>query len=847
MSKLDFIDLSKEINNLLNARPKEGQKRNIVFWFDSVAEFADKLDSLGIENGKVAVYDGQNYFNVKCLLEIDDTESNYLVYAPIKKPDPLDNYLYDIMLYSSELVADITTIYMRELGLTSPELVEVVKNYALFLKNIDRRRKLKNLLLGDVTAQKFHIAVFCAIMKQNVCDFDKALAALFVDFIQGEDGENLLGEIAKFCDISALDELLYVKNGIQNGFDKFDDTIIRMLLQHLSFTATFKMPPTWQMNIGSDLWKNNSYIFVDNFVQSNNKKFYDKISEFVASKIGLKKHLPSFDIEEYLSCETFIDFDNFIIEKINNELLTDVHDYSRYISIIGNRKSYFLDQKKYEYECLSVACKFFAAIEECKNELKEKTSEELFKNYAEKYEKIDSFYRRFILSFDKADSEILEQLSEKIETVYSNLYLNELSNKWISLTKDKPWGKDIYNKQWNFYDRCVKNSDRVAVIVSDSLRYEVGVDLCRRMSKTYKAKVEVTPYLSVLPSYTELGMAALLPHNSITYNDKASVYVDGTNSNGVDNRGKIIDSYDGDSLTFSSKEFMDIKRATLKEQAKGKKLIYIFHNHIDAIGDNIPTENKVFDAVETAMDEIMKIINKLFGDLTMTNVLITADHGFIYKRNAIAELDKTIVENKNNIKFKRRFILTSQVESDETTYSVPMKYLMPNSDLACVLPYGYNIFHKQGESAKYVHGGGSLQEVVVPVIKYFRDRSESTLNEIKYVGLSLTSISRKITSLVTYLDFFQTEKVTDKVNSKTFKVYFVDDSGNVISNSLFINADSKSENEKDRAKREKFTFKSMVYDKHKNYYLIMEDEDQYSEKIREPFQIDLLVNNGINF
>ena len=43
MSKLDFKEVSKELNIMLNKRPKDGQVRNIVFWYDGEGEFKDKV------------------------------------------------------------------------------------------------------------------------------------------------------------------------------------------------------------------------------------------------------------------------------------------------------------------------------------------------------------------------------------------------------------------------------------------------------------------------------------------------------------------------------------------------------------------------------------------------------------------------------------------------------------------------------------------------------------------------------------------------------------------------------------------------------------------------------------
>ena len=125
MSKLDFKEVSKELNIMLNKRPRDGQVRNVVFWFDGEGEFRDKLEELDLENAKILEFNGNNYFEIKYTLEIVDLESNYLIYSPQYKPEPQDNYLLDTCLYSQEFEADITTIYMREFGIDNPTLAGV--------------------------------------------------------------------------------------------------------------------------------------------------------------------------------------------------------------------------------------------------------------------------------------------------------------------------------------------------------------------------------------------------------------------------------------------------------------------------------------------------------------------------------------------------------------------------------------------------------------------------------------------------------------------------------------------------------------------------------------------------
>ena len=197
----------------------------------------------------------------------------------------------------------------------------------------------------------------------------------------------------------------------------------------------------------------------------------------------------------------------------------------------------------------------------------------------------------------------------------------------------------------------------------------------------------------------------------------------------------------------------------------------------------------------------------------------------------------------------RRFILTSNNEDIEGTISFNMDYLLgADSNKYVITPKGASRFKVQGSGANYVHGGAMPQEIVVPVIRFKNDRSTSSVNDIRKVKISLTSMNRKITNIITYLEFFQDEKIQDKVISKRVKCYFEDEFGNRISNENIIIGDSRSENPLDRNYREKFVLKSMAYDKTKQYFLVIQDdEDVNGDYERIPFNIDIAIVDEFGF
>ena len=142
--------------------------------------------------------------------------------------------------------------------------------------------------------------------------------------------------------------------------------------------------------------------------------------------------------------------------------------------------------------------------------------------------------------------------------------------------------------QQDFYVNYVKphedKDERVFVIISDGLRYEAAKELEEELNTERRGSTKITPMFGVLPSYTGLGMAALLPHDEIKINDKFQVIVDGVNSDGIENRNKILQNSQEDSIAVGYELLSDMKRDDFRKLFGGKKVVYIYHNSIDARG-----------------------------------------------------------------------------------------------------------------------------------------------------------------------------------------------------------------------------------------------------------------------
>jgi uncharacterized protein (TIGR02687 family) len=481
----------------------------------------------------------------------------------------------------------------------------------------------------------------------------------------------------------------------------------------------------------------------------------------------------------------------------------------------------------------------------------------MWKNYVNDYYLMDTFYRKFYVAFDQdPNSEVLKKLKEMVENLYTNWYMGDLSSHWsqtVEAEVQDTWTLPGVTNQQDFYKRYVSSKvqkgERIFVIISDALRYEVGVEIAEKLNSETRGACEIEPLLSVIPSVTKLGMAALLPHKELDFDEAEGVLVNGDSSSGLENRKAILESTVSDSIAVHVQEVFAMNKAGRSELFKGKKLIYIYHDTIDAMGDKASTEIYTFDAVEKAINEISNLIKIIRDDLSGTNIMITADHGFVYQNDPLVESDKIEKEDLDAIEVKRRYLLSRESRELDGILTIPLDSVIKNElQLKAYVPKATIRFKTQGSGVNFVHGGASLQEIVVPLIQYKNIRKgQANSREIEKVDIKLTNTTRKITNSLFHLSFFQTEKVEEKMIPRTVLVYMADEDGAVISNEETIIGDRTSDNPEDRTFKLRFALKTITYDKNKNYYLIIKDQETgvILEKIL--FTINLGIISDFDF
>ena len=195
---------------------------------------------------------------------------------------------------------------------------------------------------------------------------------------------------------------------------------------------------------------------------------------------------------------------------------------------------------------------------------------------------------------------------------------------------------------------------RAFVIISDAFRYEAAQELTAELNGKYRFEATLSSQLGVLPSYTALGMASLLPHKTLAYKG-TDVLVDGKSSIASERDG-ILQAVGG--LACKCDELMAKKKEEGREFVKDKRVVYIYHNTVDAVGDDGKTEGKTFEAVRTAIDELAALVGYIVNNLNGHHIVVTADHGFLFTETARVETDKSKLKDKpdGTILAKKRYL-----------------------------------------------------------------------------------------------------------------------------------------------------------------------------------------------
>lgn len=468
-------------------------------------------------------------------------------------------------------------------------------------------------------------------------------------------------------------------------------------------------------------------VFIRNIMDNvNYQDAYDKLVERIDKSLrfvtriqdGLKKDVEkkkdsSLQMSDIFACDAFAGLDDIIIdwalEQLNDEILDAQIDGLNIAQIADQRMSkayHYSERYKNEYTTIKYAYLMMKSVSLMEFSSDIKT---LVANYQKESYLIDSYYRWFYYAYDQIeDNSKFSDVRQRVENIYANTYLQKITPKWNENFTNEVMNATDLPKQEDFYKHYLRGYDgkqRVIVIISDAFRYECAKELFSRLELDEKCTPKMECMLSCLPSVTSVGMASLLPHNEMQVDGNLNVTVDGQACASMEQRDKILKSYNENNVALSFDEVANANQARIRELIQGKNIVYIYHNQVDARGDKPASENEVFNACAEAIEEIHKLVKKLTGYVSAPKFFITADHGFLYKRDRLQEFDKVTYPKDKCLYTNKRFLITEDAVNEQGIMARTMAYL---NKLYVDTPVGADIFKVAGGGQNYVQTVVSL-------------------------------------------------------------------------------------------------------------------------------------------
>ena len=214
------------------------------------------------------------------------------------------------------------------------------------------------------------------------------------------------------------------------------------------------------------------------------------------------------------------------------------------------------------------------------------------------------------------------------------------------------------------------------------------------------------------------------------------------------------------------------------------------------MGDKTGTERPVFEAVEDTFNDLEGAVRKLMS-ANASKILITSDHGFLFQARKIDESDYASagVTGEDVAFVNRRYALGRGLEPSASVTTFTSSAVGLSGDLQIQIPKSINRLRRSGSGARFVHGGASLQEVVIPILTVTKSRE----SDVEAVEVEiLVGDSRVITTSQLGVRLYQSEPVNDKLQSRELKVGIYSLDGDLLSDEQTLVFDSTSVDTRDR-------------------------------------------------
>lgn len=800
------------------------EKNRIVFWYDDKRELRADFESLHLENIK-KIEISNNEFSIKHRVLREQPKTNFLLYKEDKQPEPLKNWLYDIELANTVFKTDQAAIWLSELDLPG-EFSELVEKHTKFFEpqgnsetarsqTESRKSLLKSLLDTDDTISQVRLkmlAVAAGAKQKGDARLDVILELLMA--------EQAVGDVYSFVVSCNLQEFLWQQVAIQYGYQSDTPSVMDFVFELFKFSYLAELSTGLQgvsLDAGASQKQNmtnNSLVFFKRWKDSRtHQNTFENLSKKCALDLDIESDLNQRSLKELIELDYFELIDIKIIHDLVRGVAQRIYSQGE-VALWCRQRRQGHWYKKYEllYEAVDVASQFFAQLDTAQFDMPD--ASQAVKRYTSQWFKLDQLYRQYIYALKvSSQHSLLDTLTKQIENLYINSYVQPLTNAWQThVDAMTAWKVTNVEPQNRFFKKYVERQylakkKKVCVIISDAFRFEAGDEMVSRIRQEDRFEATLDYALSSMPSYTQLGMASLLPQSKeyplqLADNKTGTVLMGTLSTQGTDNRDKILKAIVGERASaVKAKDLIENTQACNRELLKANDVLYVYHNRIDHAGDKMQSEGEAFEATEKNFDDLLKLVKKL-TNANASNIIITADHGFLYQNNVLENNDYLAKDVEGEILYNdRRFVLGKGLTCGKSLKAFSNDDLGIVGDVHAVVPKGIQRLRLSGSGSRFVHGGASLQEVIIPIISINKKRS----SDIRMVEVDvIRSGSSVITSGQIAVTLYQEEAVTEKTQARTLRLGIYTESGMLISDCHTVDLDLTSENPREREMKLRF-------------------------------------------
>ncbi|MEM5440123.1 BREX-1 system phosphatase PglZ type A [Paraburkholderia diazotrophica] len=854
-----------------------GEGHSLVFWNDAEGEFASQLDGVELDGVRVVRLDQVPALQVKIWIE-REKDTRWLLYAPFAEPEPTADWLLDARLRGKAFSADTASIQLDELGLATQSLRAHLKHRAKFLRARERLERLKRWTDPQDTAEHLDRKMLGVVVRAETPDASAILLKVFAGLAAEADD---LGATPKaLADIATndLDDAFWTLVEREMGYREVEPEArcLRGLLYAI-FATDFcngvraTPAPMAHLLIRERARAAHASVFASRWRSDMaNYGSYDTLSTLVASDLRVDDLIRPMSAEDLVESMTFESVEKRVIADLKgriiaggganmdsiraliarrrdghwaNPLLAGANDSTRALAA--------------SYDALEAAASFFELKAARAAGFSFSDAPTAFFAYRSEIFRFDQLYRWFMRATESVEPmgwALLHELRDRMEDAYSGWFIGQLASAWASVIEGEggllsSWTLPGVVNQQAFYAQVVQpefdSAKRVFVIISDAFRYEAAEELTRDLNTRNRVKARLEAMLGVLPSYTTLGMASLLPHERLAYKSNANldVMVDAKPSATLEQRSAILAQHEG--VAIGRDELMEKGKERGREFVKPHRLVYIYHDRIDAIGDKRATETKAFEATAQTIKELADTVNFIVNSLNGSTVLVTADHGFLYQESALEEADRSVLdaEPERAVKSKKRYILGRGMGSTPKAWCGSTERTAGTDagegSVDFWAPKAAGRFHFSG-GARFVHGSAMPQEIAVPVIVVKESESEKVRS--KPVEVSTLGSSNRVVTNKQRFEFIQNEAISERVLPVTL-IFSIRDGDTPVSDEQAITFDSPSPLLDERKRSVMLTIQAGSHDRTKDYFLVARDAKTKAEAWRVPVRIDLAFSN----